>query len=60
MVMSGETSYAIQYCEFGFDDWVVFRDESVQYLDSNMFLGHYLVLPIYVGPEITENILKRN
>ena len=40
-VMLGLTSDISQFCEHGFYDWVMFRNEPIQYPDENMVLGMY-------------------
>ena len=40
-VMLGGTSDIIQFYENGFYDWVMFRDEPIQYLENNPMLGRY-------------------
>ena len=41
-VMLGGTSDISQFCEHGFYEWVMFRDDPVQYPDKNPVLGRYL------------------
>ena len=50
MVISGETLDIIQFCWFGFYDWLMSRDEPIQYTDENYVFGRYL------GPEIDVGI----
>ena len=57
-VMSGGTSDTRKFCEHGFYDWVMFRDELIQYPDENTVLGIYLGLEIDVGLEMTTKIMK--
>ena len=59
-VMSGGTSDNSQFCEHGFYDWVMFRDNPIQYPDENPVLGRYLGPEIGVGPAITAKIMKAN
>ena len=59
-VILGGTSDISQLCEHGFYDWVMFRDEPIQYPDENPVLGRYLGTAIDVGPEMTDNIMKAN
>ena len=49
-LMSGGTSDISQLCEHGFYDWVMFRDEPIQYSDENPVLGRYLRPEINVAP----------
>ena len=57
-VMLGGTSDISQFCEHGFYDWVMFRDELIQYPDENPVLGRYLGPAMDVGPEIMTKIMK--
>ena len=59
-VISGGASDIIQFCEHGFYDWVMFRDEPIHYPDENPVLGRYLVTEIYVDPEMTAKTMKLN
>ena len=43
-LMLGGTSDISQFWEHGFYDWVMFRDEPIQYPDENLVLGIYLEL----------------
>ena len=58
--MLGGTSDIIQFCEHGFFDSVMFRDERIQYPDKNPVLGIYLGPVIDVGTEMTVKIMKGN
>ena len=42
IVMSGETSDIRQFSELAFYQWVMFRDNPIQFLDENPVLGQYL------------------
>eukprot|EP00804_Cyclotella_cryptica_P017247 CCRYP_016811-RA/>CCRYP_016811-RA protein AED:0.26 eAED:0.25 QI:0/0/0/1/0.5/0.66/3/0/445 len=42
MVVSGETADISPFCEFGFWDWVKFRDQGVASLGDALVLGKYL------------------
>ena len=59
-VISGETSDISQFCEFGWYEWVFFRDTAVSYPDDREVLGRYLGPSIDVGPAMTAKILKEN
>ena len=59
-VMLVGTSDISQFCDHGFYDWVMFRDEPIQYPDNNQVLGRYLGPAIDVGPEMTYKIIKVN
>ena len=41
-VVSGETADISPFCEFGFWDWVKFREHGVAFPDVAMVLGKYL------------------
>ena len=56
--MLGKTLYIIHFCEFRFYDWVIFRDEPIQYPDENHILERNLWTKIGVGPEITAKFMK--
>ena len=58
--MLGRTSDIIQLCEHGFYDWVMFRDEPIQYPDENPVLDRYLLPAIYIGLEMTAKTIKAN
>ena len=59
-VMLGGNFDISQFCEHGFYDWFMFRDEPIQYPDENPVLGRYLVPAIDVGPETKANITQAN
>ena len=59
-IMLGGTSDISQFYEYGFYDWVMFRDEPIQYPDKNPALGRYLGPEIDVDTEITAKIMKVN
>jgi hypothetical protein len=47
-LISGETPYISQYCEFGFWQWVMLRDNTAHWPEPPLSLGKYLgpcVLP---------------
>eukprot|EP00804_Cyclotella_cryptica_P019304 CCRYP_006183-RA/>CCRYP_006183-RA protein AED:0.20 eAED:0.20 QI:0/0/0/1/0/0/5/0/657 len=54
-IVSGETVDISPFCEFGFWDWVKFRDQGVA------FPGNALVLGKYLGPSMDElaRVLRR-
>jgi hypothetical protein len=58
--VSGETADISPFCEFGFWDWVKFRDKGVPYPDDALVLGKYLGPSIDVGPAMTQCIMKAN
>ena len=51
--MSGETSEITTFCEFGWHQWVYFRDTSVTFPGDKLVIGSYCGPSIYVGPAIT-------
>jgi hypothetical protein len=59
-VMKGLTADVSHIAEFGWYDWVMFRDNVPAYPDDNMVLGHYLGLAIDTGSALTAKILKDN
>ena len=61
-VMSGETSDISQFCELGFYEWIMFREEPdhAQFPVDSPILGRYLGPAINVGPVMTAKILKSN
>ena len=40
--MSGETSDISQFAELAFYQWVMFRDDPIQFSDEKPVLGRYL------------------
>ena len=59
-VMNGETTNITQLCEFGWYDWVYFRDNAVTYPDDKWVLGRWLGPSIGVGPVPCVKLLKGN
>ena len=59
-VVSGETADISPFCEFGFWDWVKFRDQGVAFPDDALVLGKYLGPSIDVGPAMTSQVMKAN
>ena len=59
-VVSGKTPNISPFCEFGFWDWVKFREQGVAFPDNALVLGKYLGPSIYVGPAITSRVMKAN
>ena len=59
-VMLSGTSDISQFCDNGFYDLVMFRDEPIQYPDENPVLGRYLGPEIDFGPAIMAKIVKSN
>jgi hypothetical protein len=48
------------FCEFGFWDWVKFRDHGVTFPDDVMVLGKYLGPSIDVGLAMSSCVMKAN
>jgi len=59
-VVSGETADISPFCEFGWWDWVMFRDNTVSFPQDKKVLGKYLGPSIDVGPAMTARIMKEN
>jgi hypothetical protein len=59
-VVSGETADICPFCEFGFWDWVKFREQGVAFPGDAMVLDKYLGPSIDVGLAMTSRILKAN
>ena len=51
---------SVNSAKHGFYDWVMFRDEPIQYPDENTVLDRYLKPEINFGPAMTANIMKGN
>ena len=48
------------FCEFGFWDWVKFREQGIAFPDDAMVLGKYLGPSINVGLAMTSRVMKAN
>ena len=59
-VVSGETADISPFCEFGFWDWVKFREKRVAFPYDTLVLGKYLGPSKYMGPAMTQRIMKAN
>ena len=59
-VLSGETADISQFCEFGFWQWVMFRDNTTKWPEEPMHLGKYLCPSIDVGGSLCASIMKAN
>lgn len=59
-VMKGNTPDISHICEFGWYDWVMFRDGPNQWPEPNLVLGRYLGPTRDVGNIMTAKILKEN
>ena len=58
--MEGETANITHLCEFGWYDWVYFRDNAVTYPNDKWVLGTWLGPSIDNGPALCAKILKDN
>ena len=56
----GETADISPFCEFGFWDWVKFREIGVAFPGNQMVLGKYLGPSIDMGPAMTQCVMKAN
>jgi hypothetical protein len=56
--MTGNTADISHICEFGWYDWVMFRDNVPSFPDNKMTLGRYLGPATDVGSALTAKILK--
>jgi hypothetical protein len=59
-IMKGGTADISQICEFGWYDWVMFRDTIAAFPDDKLVLGRYLGPATDVGSAMTAKILKQN
>ena len=59
-MLSGKTADISEFAEFGWYDWVKFRDTNVPYPEDKLVLGRYLGPSTDIGPAMTAKILKRN
>ena len=59
-IVSGETADISKYSEFGWFDWIMFRDTTVSYPGSKPKFGQYCGPAYDIGPAMTANILKGN
>jgi hypothetical protein len=57
-IMTGNTANISHIAEFGWYDWVMFRDKEPSFPDDKLILGHYLGPAIDSGSALTANILK--
>ena len=58
--MSGETSDITTLCEYGWYQWVYFRDKSVTFPGEKLVLGIYCGPSIDVGLALTAKIMRKN
>jgi hypothetical protein len=59
-IMTGSTADISHICEFGWYDWVMFRDNVPTFPDVKLILGQYLGPATNVGSALTAKILKSN
>jgi hypothetical protein len=59
-IMTGSTAKISHICEFGWYDWVMFRDNVLTFPDKKLILGGYLGPATDVGSALTAKILKSN
>ncbi len=59
-IMTGSTANISHICEFGWYDWVMFRDNVPTFPDVKLTLGQYLGPATDVGSACTAKILKSN
>jgi len=59
-IMTGSTADISHICEFGWYDWVMFRNNVPSFPDKKLVLGCYLGPATNVGSALTANILKSN
>jgi hypothetical protein len=59
-IMTGSTTDISHICEFGWYDWVMFRDKLPTFPDNKLILGRYLGPATDVGSALTTKILKLN
>jgi hypothetical protein len=59
-IMSGSTADISHISEFGWYDWVMFRDNVPTFPDDKLVLGRYLGPATDVGSAMTAKILKSN
>ena len=58
--MTGNTADISHIAEFGWYDWVMFRDSQPSFPDDKLILGCYLGPAIDTGSALTAKILKSN
>jgi hypothetical protein len=59
-IMKGTTADISHIAEFGWYDWVMFRDNIPSYPDDKLILGRYLGPALDTGSALTAKILKDN
>ena len=59
-MLSGKMADMSEFAEFGWHDWIKFRDANVPYPEDKLVLGQHLGPSADIGPAMTAKILKRN
>jgi hypothetical protein len=59
-IMKGGIADISQICEYGWYDWVMFRDTMEAFPENKLVLGRYLGPATNVGSAMTAKILKQN
>ena len=57
-IMTGQTAYISNICEYDWYEWVMFLDSVTSYPEDRRTLGRYLGPAIDVGSSLCYNILK--
>jgi hypothetical protein len=60
IIMTSSTIDISHICEFGWYDWVMFRDNVPKFPDNKLTLGQYLGPATNIGSAVTAKILKSN
>ena len=59
-MLTGETADISEFAEFGWYDWIKFRNTVVVYPEDNLVLGRYLGPSTDIRPAMMAKILKSN
>jgi hypothetical protein len=59
-IMTSSTANISHICDFGWYDWVMFRDNLPTFPDNKLILGRYLRPVTDVGSALTAKTLKLN
>ena len=59
-ILTGNTADISVVCQFGWYDWVMYRDTNPSYPDESIVLGRYLGPALDVGSALTAKILRLN
>jgi hypothetical protein len=59
-IMTGSTADVSHIAEFGWYDWVMYRDNTPSYPDDKLILGRYLGPATDIGSALTTKILQPN